>query len=366
MQSWLSRSSASSSPMSRAAISAIMFSLLPLASGAPTPAPLAVFGHKIPDTDAICAAMVYTWELELRGIPAKAYRLGELNRETEYVLQKLGIELPPLLEGKLEPGADVAIVDTNNPEELPEGIHKANIHSIIDHHKLSGLTTNAPLEADVRTLCSTGSILYARAKYASRVPPKNIAAMMLACILSDSLEFRSPTTTPLDIEFANELAKIAGIDLHEFASAMLDAKAEIGHLTPKEIVMMDTKIYEIGGKRLRISVVETTRPERSLDQRATLVEAQLKIKAEQGLDDVLLFVVDVLNQQATFVSSSDTAGQLVEQAWGATLSAEGTAVLPGVLSRKKQIIPKLEAGAAKAAHADGVNVDAGGAARVRA
>ena len=161
------------------------------------PAPTtAVFGHKIPDTDAICAALAYEWELEARGMPARAYRLGELNRETEYVLNALGVDVPPLLDGTLEPGAPVAIVDTNNPGELPEGIENAAVHSVIDHHKLTGLRTVAPLEVDMRPLCSAGSIIYARAKAAGRSVPKRIAGLLLSCILSDSLEFRSPTTTP--------------------------------------------------------------------------------------------------------------------------------------------------------------------------
>ena len=319
------------------------------ALGANVPPQMLVFGHKSPDTDAICAAMTYAWELNERGIPAKAYRLGELNRETEYVLKTLGLEKPPLLEEKLTKDTTVGIVDTNNPAELPDGVTKANIHSIVDHHKMSGFTNGAPLEVDIRTLCSTGSILYARAKAAGRAIPKYIAGLMLSCILSDSLEFRSPTTTPMDIQFAKELAEIAGIDLHAHAEAMLDAKAEIGHLNPKEVVKMDSKVYEIGGKKLRISVVETTRPERALRQRQALIEAQRAIAAEEKLDDVLLFIVDILNESATFLSSSASAGRLVEQSWeGCTLNpADGTCVLPGVLSRKKQIIPTLEAGHAK-------------------
>jgi len=314
-------------------------------SGAPLPTPMTVFGHKIPDTDAICAAMAYEWELEQRGIPAKAFRLGELNPETEYVLKALGMEPPPLLEGALDPSAKVAIVDTNNPAELPEGVEKAAVHSIIDHHKLCGLKTSAPLELDVRPLCSTGSILYMRAKARGVTPPPLIAGLMLSCILSDSLEFRSPTTTPLDKELAAELAKISGIDMHAHASAMLDAKAEIGHLSPMAVVMMDSKVFEIGGRKLRVSVVETTRPEIALKQRAALVDAQKLAAVEQELDDVLLFIVDVLNEQATFLSSSPTASTTVASSWGIAVGEDGTCILPGVLSRKKQIIPALEAGA---------------------
>merc|ERR1712032_510455 len=150
---------------------------------------MAVFGHKVPDTDAICAAIAYAWELNEKGIQATAFRLGNLNPETEYVLNTLGIELPALL-GDLELRQRVAIVDTNNPLELPTDLHKARLHSIVDHHKLfGGLNTSEPFEVDMRALCSAGSILYARAKTAGLTPPKKVAGCMLSSLLSDSLEF---------------------------------------------------------------------------------------------------------------------------------------------------------------------------------
>jgi len=306
---------------------------------------ISVFGHKVPDTDTITSALVYAWELNERNMPATAYRLGELNPETAYVLEALEIDLPPLLT-EVEPKSVVAVVDTNNPEELPESIAKGSIHSIVDHHKLSGLSNSEPLEMDMRPLCSATSILYSRAKSAGLTIPKKIAGLMLAGLLSDSLEFRSPTTTETDKVHATELGKLAGLDVHEFATAMLDAKAKVDHLTPAELVMMDTKIFKIGGKKLRISVLETTKPAAPLAKKAALVDAQKALVKKEGVDDVLFFVVDILNEAATFVSSSPTAAALVENAWGVPVSKDGTAVLPGVLSRKKQIIPKLEAAAA--------------------
>jgi manganese-dependent inorganic pyrophosphatase len=304
---------------------------------------IAVFGHKVPDTDTVTSAIIYAWELKQTGLSATGYRLGDLTPETKYVLEKTGTASPPLFDADL---ATVAIVDTNNPEELPKGIEKAKIHSIVDHHKLSGLTNSEPLEIDMRSLCSATSILYARAKSRGLKVPKDIAGLMLAGILSDSLEFRSPTTTELDKTHAAELAKLAGLDLHDFATGMLDAKAQVDHLTPTELVMMDTKIFKIGGKKLRVSVLETTQPAKPLAKKAELLKAQKEIKEKDGIDDVLFFVVDILKEEATFLSSSPSASSIVEKAWKVTVAADGTVVLPKVLSRKKQIIPKLEAAAA--------------------
>jgi len=323
---------------------ALFFSIL--AAGRAASDTITVFGHKVPDTDTVSSAMVYAWELNERKIPASAVRLGKLNPETEFVLKTLNVDAPPLLEGDLAAKTSVAVVDTNNPAELPGGIEKASIHSIVDHHKLSGLMNSEPLEIDMRPICSATSILYARAKAAGLTVPKGIAGLMLAGILSDSLEFRSPTTTELDKAHAAELGKIAGLDVHTFAEGMLNAKAQVEHLTPVELVMMDTKVFKIGGKKLRVSVLETTQPAAPLKLKAELVEAQQKLKAEEKLDDVLFFIVDILNEAATFISSSDTATALVQRAWNVSVDkTTGTVVLPGVLSRKKQMIPKLEAAA---------------------
>lgn len=306
---------------------------------------LSVFGHKVPDTDAICAAVAYAWELNARNISATAFRLGELNPETAYVLKAIGVEAPPLLAGGLEKKAPVAIVDTNNPAELPEGIETAAIHSIVDHHKLSGLANAEPLEIDMRPLCSAGSILYARSKAAGLVPPKEVAGCMLSSLLSDSLEFRSPTTTPIDKVYAAELGKLAGLDVHAHAEKMLEAKAQVDHLSPKELLMMDTKVFKIGGKKLRVSVLETTKPAAPLTKRTELIAMQREIVTEEKLDDMLFFVVDILNEAATFISASPNASKLVERAWKCTVDKDGTVLLPGVLSRKKQIIPSLESAA---------------------
>jgi len=301
-----------------------------------------VFGHKTPDTDTVCSAMVREWDLTQQGIPAQAYRLGELNKETAYVLESLGLEQPPLLEEDLTENCVVAIVDTNNPAELPDNVEKTQIHSIIDHHKMAGLTTAEPLEIDMRVLCSAGSILYARMKTANVTPTKEMSGLMLSCILSDSLEFRSPTTTDTDREYAEELVALSGLDMSSHATAMFTAKADISDLTAAEVVLSDSKVFNVQGRKLRVSVHETTSAQEALKKTADFQAAMVEIKADEGLDDVLFFVVDILQEEATFVGASEEAGQLVAKAFDVTVTPELTALLPGVLSRKKQIMPCLE------------------------
>jgi len=307
---------------------------------APTAGSIAVFGHKSPDTDAIAAAIAYTWELNARNLSATAYRLGDLNPETEYVLKTLKVQLPPLLPPLL-PGQRVAIVDTNNPAELPSDIGVASIHSIVDHHKLSGLTNVEPLEVDIRPMCSTGSILFARAKARGLLPPQPVAALMLSSILSDSLGFRSPTTTSTDKEYASELAILAGLEADAHADAMLAAKAQIGHLTPHQLLMLDSKVFQLGRQNIRVSVLELTKPAPALQQREALVAASQLVVSSGDVDELLLFVIDILKEEAVFIATSAEAGRLVERAWGVKLGPQRTVTLPGVLSRKKQIIPAL-------------------------
>lgn len=310
--------------------------LLPLVHGATS-----VFGHKAPDTDTVCSAIAYAWELNESGHEAKAFVLGDLTPETAFVLKSFGITVPPLLPA-LEKKAQVAIVDTSNPAELPDDLSNAKIHSIIDHHKLSGLTNSEPLMIDMRPLCSAAGIVYARAKSASRVPPKDVAGCMLAGILSDSLVFRSPTTTEFDKGLAKELAALAEVDLHKFGSEMLAEKGKIDHLTAEELIRMDSKIFKLGGKKLRVSVLETTSPASPMSKFKELVEAQKKIQADEKLDAVMFFIVDILEEVATYVSSSEFGDNLIEHAFR-TQVKHGVAMLEGVLSRKKQIIPKFEA-----------------------
>jgi len=306
---------------------------------------ITVFGHKAPDTDAVTTALCYAWELNSRNIPAVAYRLGELNPETAFVLKTVGMEAPPVL-GKLEPNTEVAIVDTNNPKELPDGIEQATIHSIVDHHKLiGGLQSPKPIEVDLRPLCSATSIVYARAKAAGLTIPKDIAGLMLSGIMSDSLGFRSPTTTDLDRQHAAELSVLSGLDAVSHGEAMLDAKGNIGHLSAAEMVGMDSKIFKLGGMTVRISVLETTKPSVPLDRAAELKQAMVQRTSDENLTATILFVVDILKEQATVITASPAGSGLVEHAWKATARSDGTYLLPGVMSRKKQMVPALEAAA---------------------
>lgn len=300
-----------------------------------------VFGHKNPDTDATCGAILRAYELGQHGVSAEPYVLGGLNKETEFVLEQFDVATPPLL-GALTNECKVAIVDTNNPAELPDDLDSGMVTSIVDHHKLCGLSNENPIEVDIRPLCSVGSVIYERLTTAGVTLDKQMAGLILSCILSDSLEFRSPTTTDADKTYAQELGRIAGVDVHELAMGMFAAKADISHLSPLEIVNMDSKVFSIGSKKLRVSVVETTLPDMALSQESAIVEASAEACEIDDLDDCLVFIVDILNEEATALQTTDSAADIVTAAWPEATFSAGRAVLPGVLSRKKQIVPALE------------------------
>ncbi|MBP8930890.1 MAG: manganese-dependent inorganic pyrophosphatase, partial [Paracoccus sp.] len=170
--------------------------------------------------------------------------------------------------------------------------------------------------------------------------PRAIKAAMLTCILSDTLEFRSPTTTPHDRAVAEKLARDLGLSIPDYAAEMFAAKSDVSAFSEEALLRMDSKEYELGGKQLRVSVLETTAPQVLLDRKAALMAAMPGVASADGADEVLLFIVDILNEQATLLVPNDFVKQVAEKSFNATVSGDSV-LLPGIMSRKKQIIPAL-------------------------
>lgn len=300
-----------------------------------------VFGHKSPDTDATGSPLIWAWFLsEVRGTPAQACLLGEPNTEAGFVLQRWGFDQPPLLEdvGKDEP---VVVVDTNNPAELPASIDEADIQEVIDHHLLvGGLRTRKPIAMTIRPLACTATVMYQLMGDEAGRMPDAIKGLMLSCILSDTLEFRSPTTTDTDRKLAEKLASELQLSIPGYATEMFDAKSDVSAFSDAELLRMDSKQYDVGDKSFRISVLETTSPDAILERKQALVEAMPAVASEDGVDQVLLFIIDILEGNATLLVPNDLARQVAERSFDVQVSGD-TVELPGVMSRKKQIIPSL-------------------------
>ncbi|KGJ06748.1 manganese-dependent inorganic pyrophosphatase [Paracoccus halophilus] len=301
-----------------------------------------VFGHKSPDTDSTGSPIIWAWYLsEMRKQPAVAVLQGEPNTEAAWMLAKWDLPMPGII-ADVAAGEQCVIVDTNNPAELPDSINEADVIEIIDHHMLAGgIKTRTPINITVRPLACTATIMHdligdedlARA-------PRGIKGAMLTCILSDTLEFRSPTTTPHDRFVAEKLASELGVSIPDYAAEMFAAKSDVSAFGEAELLRMDSKEYELGGKQLRISVLETTAPQVLLDRKDALIAAMPGVAAADGADQVLLFVIDILKEEATLLVPNDFVRQIAEKSFGATVAGDSV-VLPGVMSRKKQIIPAL-------------------------
>lgn len=301
-----------------------------------------VFGHKSPDTDSTGSAIVWAWYLnEVKGTPAKPVLLGEPNTEAAFMLTRWGFEKPAIIEDVAD-DAPVVIVDTNNPAELPANINNADIQAIIDHHKLvGGLETKGPISITVRPLACTATIMIDLMGDDAAKMPDAIKGAALTCILSDTLEFRSPTTTDHDKAVAEQLAADLGLNITDYASEMFAAKSDVSAFSDAELIRMDSKEYEVGGTKFRVSVLETTAPEIPLNRKDSLMETYATVKSEDGVDEVLLFVVDILKEEATLLVPNDLVKTVAEKSFGATVTGD-TVVLPGIMSRKKQIIPNLK------------------------
>ncbi|MQQ09323.1 manganese-dependent inorganic pyrophosphatase [Epibacterium sp. SM1979] len=303
---------------------------------------LQVFGHKSPDTDSTGSPLIWAWYLnEVQGVEAEAVLLGEPNTEAAFVVEKWGFE-KPAIKTEFEAGTAAVIVDTNNPAELPDNINELDVQAIIDHHKLvGGLETKGPIDITVRPLACTATIMYDLMGDDAAKMPDNIKGLMLSCILSDTLEFRSPTTTDHDKALAEKLAAELNIDLGTYASEMFAAKSDVSAFSDAELIRMDSKEYAVDGVKFRVSVLETTAPEIPLNRKASLMETYATVQAEDGVDQVLLFVVDILKEEATLLVPNDVVKGVAEKSFGATVDGDSV-VLPGIMSRKKQIIPNLK------------------------
>ncbi|MDJ0992044.1 MAG: manganese-dependent inorganic pyrophosphatase [Dinoroseobacter sp.] len=301
-----------------------------------------VFGHKSPDTDSTGSPLAWAWYLsEVKGTPAKAVLLGQPNTEAAFMLERWGFETPEIIEDVAD-DEPVVVVDTNNPAELPDNINAADILQIIDHHKLvGGLETKGPIDITVRPVACTATIMYDLMGDDTAKLPENIKCAMLTCILSDTLEFRSPTTTPHDKDVAEDLAHQLGISIPDYAAEMFAAKSDVSAFSDAELIRMDSKAYEVDGTKFRVSVLETTSPATVLDRKASIMETMPGVATEDGVDQVLLFVVDILNEASTLLVPNDLVKSVAQKSFGAEATGD-TVVLPGVVSRKKQIIPNLK------------------------
>jgi len=234
----------------------------------------------------------------------------------------------------------VILVDHSEPNQAVSGIEEADILEIIDHHHLGGLETRAPLRVWVQPVGCSATLVYRRYQEVGVTPSREMAGLMLAAILSDTMLLRSPTTTDWDREAIQQLEPWARVRWQDFGVEMYRAKTDISGLSAWDLLTEDLKVYTFGGLRMAIGQVEVADRERVLARLEEFRQALERLREQGGYDLVLLLVTDVLAEGSLVLAAGHV--RLVERAFGVSLK-DGYAWLPGVLSRKKQVVPALAA-----------------------
>ncbi len=310
-----------------------------------------VVGHKNPDTDSVCSAIAfaYLWnKWKEKGSVNKMMKVeeeavaviqGDVNPETKYVLEKFGFEVPEII--KSGEGKKVALVDHSEKAQTVDDIEKAEIVAIVDHHKIGDVTTPQPILFVNLPVGCTATVLKLLFDKTGVEIPKNIAGILLSSILSDTVIFKSATTTELDKEVAEELAKIAGIgDLTKFGVEIKAKLSAVDDLTARDIITRDYKDFDMAGKKVgvgQIELVDLSLIETRIDE---IYAEMQKMKAEGGYAGIFLMLTDIMKEGTELLVVTDYP-EVVEKAFGKKL--EGKSVwLDGVMSRKKQVVPPLE------------------------
>ena len=299
-----------------------------------------IFGHKNPDTDSICSSLVKEISNKKSGCEkSKAVRLGNINKETQYVLDYLGIEAPELIE-KVEEGQQVILVDHNEFNQSVEGIEKAKILGVTDHHRIANFETLEPLYYTAKPYGCTSTILFEEFKQLGLKIERTEAVLMASAIISDTLLLKSPTTTDYDRKALEELSKIANIDVNEYGLEMLKAGTDLDDFSAEELINLDAKSLDKNGTKFVIAQVNTVSIEDVLKRQEKLEEAINKEIEEKGLSLFVLAITDILNSNSEIIALG-TKTDAVEKAFGKSLE-NNRAFLEGVVSRKKQLLPFID------------------------
>lgn len=287
---------------------------------------LHVFGHKNPDSDSICTALVTADWLNDQGRPARAYALGEPIAETRFILETARVEAPPVLAGSVA-DKPVFLVDFSELEQGPEGLADADVQGLIDHHRLGTLITRGPLDAWVRAVGCSATVLLELMGYDALSRAQ--ARLLLGAIVSDTFNFTSPTTTAQDRLAVERLLPIAGLELAPFAQTLLERRTQIGDAALADLLILDEKEYQIAGHKLFVSQICVMNPA-EIQARQTELDQAMQARVEQdGLDGYVLMLTDLAKGDSELYFASRGA------------LPRDPVHLAGAVSRKKEGLPWL-------------------------
>jgi len=300
-----------------------------------------VVGHKSPDTDSVAAAISYAnlknkLNLPEIYVPAAA---GTINSETKFVLDHFGVPVPETItDGK---GKKIVLVDHNEVAQAVDNIKEATLMEVIDHHKIGDVQTASPIFFHNEPVGSTATIISAMYDQYKVPITKEMAGVMISAILSDTVLFKSPTCTEKDKEQVAKLAKIIGEDYEAYGIAMLTAKSDISTKTALDIVKGDYKHFDFAGTKAGVGQIEVMDLSVLKPRRKEILDEMEKVRKDEGLSFVLIMLTDVM-KEASDLLFVGTPVDKFEKAFDGKIE-NSSIYKKGVLSRKKQVIPPLEA-----------------------
>ena len=296
-----------------------------------------VFGHKNPDTDTICSAIVMAEMQKQMGVETEAVRLGEINQETKYALDYFKVDVPRLINS-VEKNQEVILVDHNEFQQSVDGIENAKINTVVDHHRIDNFKTAEPLFYHAEPLGCTATILYRIGKMNKINFEPKLAGLMLSAIISDTLLFKSPTCTEIDKKMAYELAEMANVDIDTYGLEMLKAGTDLEAYSEEELIDLDAKTIEKNGLKIVISQVNTVSIPEVLKRQEKLEQAMSKTIENEELALFVLAITDILNSNSEILVLGKRT-DIIEKSYELN---NNRAFLEGVVSRKKQILPMID------------------------
>ena len=251
------------------------------------------------------------------------------------------MELPDQIS-EFPQGTEIILMDHNEEGQSIENINDLDIVEIIDHHKIK-LQTDKPIRIHIEPLGSSCSIVAKKFFAKGFEMSQGIAGILLAGIISDTLYFRSPTTTEKDKELVEKLNEIVGIeDLEEFSMKMFDAKSDVSEISTEDLVRLDYKVFDFGGENYGIGVMETTNKDFGLERKDEILENLKKVKKMDNLKGAFLSVIDILKKESYTICSGDEEVELFKKMFDNVEDRDGVLFVDNIVSRKKEIIPVFE------------------------
>lgn len=300
-----------------------------------------IFGHQNPDTDAIGTAIAYSYLQNKLGYDTEAVALGEANDETKYALNKFGFIAPRVIKTASNEVDAVMLVDHNEPQQSVSDIDKVKVTHVVDHHRIMNFNTADPLYYRAAPVGCTSTIMWQMYNEKEIEIPQDIAGIMLSAIISDTLLLKSPTTTDQDKEAVVSLANIAGVDYKEYGLKMLKAGTNIADKSEEDLIDLDAKSFELNGSNVRVAQINVVDLPEALERKDAFLQAMDEASKREGYDMFMLLITNILDSDSeALVVGSDESKAKFEKAFNAKLS-DSEVKLPGVVSRKKQVVPPL-------------------------